>query len=445
MPAEIKLSDFLFDVAVIGAGPSGLSAAVRSRFVKSRGAYPMSVIVFEASRKNGGLAVFGATKLTGPSLVFKKGELIEKLLKDVRKFDIPIIHKKVVLISSNEASGGFKISTACGETFNSRSVIISSGMRALTNESEFFTRGVNITCMGYDYIYSSIKSIVKKIAVENKKAFIYGGKYSKNLISFVSGAFKELGADCLSFGPVFVIDACREEFLSGLENESLSGLFLFAKINSFNGREKLESFEAFYGDKTFKIKADDILIDYNSFEISPSFDFKISCGEEIFDDYGFIKVDRRMRTPAFGLYASGDSTGPCYFVARALSSGAEAAFSAYEDITGKKIGRPASLFAYKALEFTLESNYREIDYHIMKDSVAVISKASKILRYIVKKFGPAAESNSKKILNIFGMFYILNHIDFMRLAGILSIGRDCVSALVRDMIDEKLLTIEKRA
>lgn len=215
---NINYKDFIFDTAVIGAGPAGLSAAVRARFIKSRGAYPMSAVVFDSSETAGGLANFGGTKLTGPAFTLERGELISKLLKDIELFDIPIIGQKVIEVKKSTRGGEFLIKTESVNeaktgakiiinSYRAKSVIIASGMRPLSNELQYFNKGVEITYMGYDFINKMISGFINDAAQNDKKFIIYGNKYSLNLINFVISAINGLKVDFNKMSPLFLINA----------------------------------------------------------------------------------------------------------------------------------------------------------------------------------------------------------------------------------------------
>ena len=89
--------DYDYDVCVIGGGLAGMSAAIRTRWVKSYKALCCSTMIFEASNL-GGLASWKSAVITGPSFKFIGKKLSEKLVKDVKRLNIPVEHSKVVRI-----------------------------------------------------------------------------------------------------------------------------------------------------------------------------------------------------------------------------------------------------------------------------------------------------------------------------------------------------------
>ena len=89
------------DVAVVGAGPTGLSAAIRLRWLKTFPLVPVSVALIN-SGPLGGLAKMGNSILTGPSLAFPTGQLVERLEEDLKKWPVPVISNRVEAIDKEQ-------------------------------------------------------------------------------------------------------------------------------------------------------------------------------------------------------------------------------------------------------------------------------------------------------------------------------------------------------
>ncbi len=443
MPVKNDLKNFTFDTAVIGAGPAGLSAAVRARFVKSRGAFPMSAVVFECSEAAGGLANFGGTKITGPSFHLERGELTARLMKDVKLFDIPIIKDRIVKIKKAADGSHFLLSAAGGGIYRARSVIIASGMRPLSNEIRFFGNGVEITYMGYDFINKMISGFIGDAARNDKKFIIYGNKYSLNLINFVISAVNCLKTDFDKMSPLFLIDADEKELKNDKIIKKYPFLFSFGKIVKFYGGGRLEKIAVESLDGVRFEKTDRVLIDYNSFELAPEFGVKIYPGSDIFDKTGFVKISAAGATKIKGVFAAGDITGPYYSVSRAVAAGITAAFSAYEYVMRLK-KRPGdySLFAYKARNFTPGIEYREIDIDSSRDETPVLAKPAKIKKILRAKFPDAPGTLMDKLMVYFIQYKILSRKDFEEISKLLNISFIELNDLVSFLIDEKLLGIE---
>jgi len=443
LPVRNDFINFTFDTAIIGAGPAGLSAAVRARFVKSRGAFPMSAAVFECSETAGGLANFGGTKITGPSFHLERGELTARLIKDVKLFDIPIIKDRIVKIKKAAGGSHFTLSGAGGGNYRSRSVIIASGMRPLSNEIQFFGNGVEITYMGYDFINKMISGFIGDAARNDKKFIIYGNKYSMNLINLVISAVNCLKTDFDKMSPLFLIDADEKELTNDKTFKKYPFLFAFGKIVKFYGNGRLEKIAVESGGRVSCEKADRVLIDYNSFELAPDFGVKIYPAADIFDKTGFVKISASGATKIKGVFAAGDITGPYYSVSRAVAAGITAAFSAYEYVMRlKKRSGGYSLFAYKARNFIPDTGYREIDIDSSRDETPVLSKPAKIKKILRAKFPDAPGPLMDKLMVYFVQYKILAKKDFEEISKLLNISFIELNDLIAFMIDEKLLGIE---
>ncbi len=131
------------DVAVIGAGPAGLAAALRVRWVKSHHAVPCSVVMFDPAGP-GGLATIGATRLMGPATQ----PLLPTVLDDLRRFETPVRREAVERV---EADGGrWRVCTCNGARCRARAVVLATGLRRLSNELDYFGRGYALAHNGYD-------------------------------------------------------------------------------------------------------------------------------------------------------------------------------------------------------------------------------------------------------------------------------------------------------
>ena len=135
------------DVAIIGGGPAGMSAAVRCRWVKSYRSLPCSVAVFEPGTL-GGLAGWRTCSITGPGYRYLGDGLIQRIATDFERYRIPVVSERVV--SLHRGDGLFILETDAGTRVRALSVIVATGMRALANERHFLGRGLFVTYMGYE-------------------------------------------------------------------------------------------------------------------------------------------------------------------------------------------------------------------------------------------------------------------------------------------------------
>jgi len=441
--SKIKLP---IDLCVVGGGLAGLSCALRARFIKTYGAYPMSVALFEASPRAGGLANLGNIKLTGPQFNLPGAEIVSKLNADIDFYDIPIINETVVSITKNDGSGLFEIETngpAGKNKYLSRTVCLCGGMRRLRNEWEFFGRGVKITYMGYDKIRDMIyKSITENAAGDY---LIYGNEYSKNLINFVKSALTDKNGRIFSERPIFLIDSDESSFRKEKTYKMYPWLFEFGKIVKYEGSSQLKNIKVLTGGKIIDRPVKELLLDYNAFEIKPDFEIKIAMPDntpKIFLKKGFIKVDREMRTRIKRLFAAGDITGLYFCASRAISEGIIAAFSAYKEVMKYKNIKNQSVFAYSPLNKTYEFDYQEIpDFDVSKE-IIVLSREKAVSEFLEKYDGLELTGEKiNEILKYFGFYNVLGNEDFFKIQKILEIDEKSFRRLLAEMIKAKLITI----
>ena len=86
-----------YDVVVVGAGPAGIAAAVRVRWVKRHLAIPCKVALVDPAPL-GGLGLLGTTNLIGPGWIYSAASLRPHLTRDVERFRIPHIRRRAMQI-----------------------------------------------------------------------------------------------------------------------------------------------------------------------------------------------------------------------------------------------------------------------------------------------------------------------------------------------------------
>ncbi|MGL4762430.1 MAG: NAD(P)/FAD-dependent oxidoreductase [Sarcina sp.] len=274
-----------YDIAIIGSGPAGLSAALNAKIRNKKfivfGNKNLSAKIEKAPKIDNYLGFFG---MTGK-------EIGEKFKEHIASMEIEITEKR---IDNVYAMGNYFALMSNNETIEATSVIIATGIeytKPIKGEEEFLGRGVGYCATCDAPLY---KEKVVTIVGYNKEA--------EEEAEFVS----ELASN------VYYIPMYKTEFSGN------------GKIEIINSRP-VEVQGAFKADKLVlkdrEIQTDGIFFLKDS--ISPG---QLVPGLKIED--GHIEVDRNMKTNIKGCFAAGDCVGKPYQYIKSAGEGNIAALSA---------------------------------------------------------------------------------------------------------------------
>lgn len=287
----------VYDVAVIGCGPAGLSAALnaavrRKKVVLFGGEFCVSKINRSPRVDN----FLGRPGITGEALH-------REFVAHVREFDIPTVGKRVVNVFPDEAGFGLAIKD---RVYQARTVILTVGMavaRMLEGEEGLVGRGVSYcaTCDGP----------------------LFRGK------------------------TVAVIDYTREGIEEAVYMAGFCARVYYVCMHTEPPRFEQENVELLKGVKPVRIVGADgtlraLELDQRTVEVDGVFIFReafppqdLVPGLELEDNH--IKVSRGMETNIPGMFAAGDCTGKPYQLAKSVGEGQVAALNAvaYLDSKGK--------------------------------------------------------------------------------------------------------------
>jgi len=326
-----------YDVIVVGGGPAGLNAAIRARWVKRYKAIPCSTLLIENSYP-GGLASWRGCLFTGPSWKMEGKDIVRRLLKDVEGLNIGVHQGRVNRINSK---GEIKeVFTSDGKVFRSLAVIIAAGIKVLVNERDYLGRGLEVTSMGYEFIVSHLKRVLSQDW--KARLVVVGSEKVRNLIPLIQ-ALNHNRSPLL-----FVIEGDGE----GSED------VVRGWVERYWGDGQLQGITVRTTKGLRKIRCGKVLLDFNSYELSPAWRMKIGA-----EEFGspFIKVNQDMETSVPGIFAAGDVTSGGYnSFARAVAQGMAAGLSAYRYVYYKKFGTYPILFAYRPTDFQVPSDFEEL-------------------------------------------------------------------------------------
>ena len=281
------------NIAIIGAGPAGLSAAlnasVRNKSVRLFSGDYRETGLYKAERLEN---ILGTPSMTG-------SDYLEFCRKQVEDRGIEITNGRVLTIMPMGEQFGISVGA---DFYTADTVILATGIVqkvAFPGERELLGKGVSYcaTCDGMLYRGKIVCVVIK--ASE--------GIHEANYL-------KEIGCT------VIVISDGRD--LSGLQGDIK---VIEGKKITVIGENKVEALQV--GDE--KIPCEGVFILRNTVAMD-------SLMPNLAQENGHIQVGRKMETSIPGVYAAGDCTGKPYQVAKAMGEGQIAALSAVEYVDAKK-------------------------------------------------------------------------------------------------------------
>lgn len=299
-----------YDVAIIGGGPAGLTAAIYSA------RYGLKTIFFEALNPVSQLSL--AAKIENyPGFEGKGIDLLERIKEQALKAGAEWKIEEITKIIKNDD----KFVVKGSNEYLAKAVIIATGGRhreaGIRGEREFVGRGVSYcaTCDGMLY--------------KGKSVIVYGsGREAIEDAIYLS----DIGCEVIliSFSKVLRVE---KALIEELKKRNIK-LYLNTVIKEIVGKERVE--KVLIHKKDTK---EDIEIETNAVFIAigmkPATEIVAELGVER-DSMGYIKVDRYQRTNVEGVFAAGDCcNNPLKQVITACADGAIAATSAYEYIKSK--------------------------------------------------------------------------------------------------------------
>ncbi len=285
-----------FDVAIIGTGPAGLSAALT---LKLRG---KNILLFgekKLSRKiNAAQEIKNYLGLPDAS-----GEILrEKFLSHLSDMKIEITEERIKAIY---AMGEYFSLQGAAQKYEAKSIILATGVivqTPLDGETEFLGRGVSYcaTCDGIFYKGKNI-AVISYSQAEEKEAIYLAGICDKMIYFPI---YKNCELDKSKFPNIEIV----REIPKKIEGE---------------------------------MKVSKIVTEKNSYDTYGVFILRenISAGTLVPGlamDGAHIKVDRAMRTNISGCFACGDATGKPYQYIKSAGEGNVAALSAVDYLAGNE-------------------------------------------------------------------------------------------------------------
>jgi len=299
--------DTTYDVAVVGAGMAGLTAAIYCQRFKLTSA----VLAMEV----GGVVTESALVENWPGTKSVSGfELMERVREQAASLGAEFLSEEVTSIEG--AFGEFRLKAASGKSVKARTIIVATGSRrrklGVPGEAEFVGRGVSYcaTCDAFFF--------------RGKTVGVVGGSDSAAAAAELLSQFA---------GKVYIF--YRREHLRAepirverIEHNPKMQIVNRAVVTSIRGDETVKAVTLEDG-REFAV--DGVFIEIG---FDPSRKLSDELGLAL-DESGFIMIDEGCRTNVDGVYAAGDvTTGSNRMrqLVTAAAEGAIAAESVYEDI-----------------------------------------------------------------------------------------------------------------
>lgn len=275
----------MLDIAIIGAGPAGLSAAIngviRNKKVKVFGKNPNTSYLYKAEKVDNYL---GMQDISGP-------EMVGQFVKHATDMGVEIVEGRVLEVFS---MGEHYVLNVENEFIEAKTVIIANGLgkaKTIPGEQEFLGKGVSYcaTCDGPLYRGKTVVLIGETDEAEEDANYLQ--------------------------------EVCEKTYYiplyKDIKNVSDKVEIIRAKPKSIMGEKIVTGLSLDNGD----IEADGVFIIK---ETIPS--KQLLKGLDI--DNNSIKVNNQMETNMPGIYAAGDCTGRPYQVSKAVGEGVVAALQA---------------------------------------------------------------------------------------------------------------------
>jgi thioredoxin reductase (NADPH) len=301
-----------YELAIVGAGPAGFSAAI---YANRSG---ISTVVFDRG-SGGGLLQLAPNIENYAGFISIPGiDLVEKMKQHASKY--ADFHFYEVVKEIKPSSTGFMITTEKAH-YQVGAVILCTGTEhkklEVPGEPELVGKGVSycVTCDGFFF--------------KGKRVVVVGGG---NAALMESIFLKQLG--CKEVYVVHRRDQFRAEKIYEDEAREKGIHFLFnTVVKEIRGDESVSSVVLFNleTNEYSRLAVDGVfasvgVLPHN--EIAQSLQLKL-------DENGYVVVDNAQRTNVRGVYAAGDITGGLRQVVTACAKGAVAALSSTE-VLGKK-------------------------------------------------------------------------------------------------------------
>ncbi len=299
----------LYDVAIIGCGPGGLSAAIYTARAQ------LKTVVFGDYKKSNLYKSHIIANYLGFPEPVTGPFLAEKGVEHAKKFGAELVSNEIVHLSMHE-DGTFHLKDDKKATYNAKTVIIATGqsyaLSGIKNEKELTGKGVSY-CVVCDGFFFKGKNVV---VIGNGN---YAGEEALQLLNYTKNI------TILSHGKEFEFS---REMKKDLEENNIT-LQKTPRIKEITGIGRAEKLILSDG---AEIETHGVFM---AVGVAGATAFAKKLGLEMENNY--IRVNHDGKTNIPGIFAAGDCTGSPPQMATSVGNGCNAALSAIRLLRGAKI------------------------------------------------------------------------------------------------------------
>lgn len=303
-----------YDLAVIGGGPAGISAAVYSARKGTR-----TAIITDAL---GGQLLETQGIENFISVIYTEGaKLAHNLARHIREYPVDILeHRRVHEIQPSHPNypGAHFLKLNTGETLSAKQVIIATGARwrelGVPGEKTYLGKGVAY-CPHCDGPYFRGKDVI----------VVGGGNSGVEAAIDLSGIVRSV--TLLEFQDNLKADQVLQQVLQGRSNTKVMTSVALKSVEGDGKAVTHVIYEDRQSGEQHTLQTSAVFVQIG---LIPNSQFLKDLVE--LNDFGEIKVDEKNRTSLPGMYATGDvTTIPYKQIIISMGDGAQAALAAFED------------------------------------------------------------------------------------------------------------------
>ncbi len=293
------MSNTLYDVVIIGAGPAGIQAAIHASRKKTR-------VLLLGRAENSALYAAHVENYAFCEGVREGADMLETGHRQAARFGAELQPHDVLKITQTDDR--FRLELESGREIESRSLIFAMGVSkkklAVDGEKELQGRGVSY-CVDCDANFYRGATVA---VVGNRSAAVDG---ALTLLGYADRVY--LIAGTLDVSPELRerLDASEVELISDTWPEAIEGEQAVTGLRLDNGTT---------------LAVDGVFIELGSkgaLELATQIDVQLDL-----ETFKYIAVSRKQETNVAGVYAAGDIVGPPYQMAKAVGEGCVAGMEA---------------------------------------------------------------------------------------------------------------------